>query len=496
MSLSFSDSPALRSFAPVRLLVALVAVSVIVTGAGVAAVSQPSAAAAASWKTEAKKVKKSQWPARITTLKAKPGKKPGTVTFTWKTSSQTTSYFQLELASTSFSPNVKTLPKKGRNYKLVKIARSARSFTVSAKLAARVGAPLGSGNHIYYRFSAVNSAGKKKITRVYPGLHTVSVAPATAKSGTQLIVASYNIASVKARSKNKAVGKWTTRRSKLAATIIASKAGIIALQELGPGNIVDGGAVKATGIPRQTDDLLSTVRGKAGGSSYALVQTTPYVRAGTSHGTQGTRIMYDTAKYRLLSHCPSETDGSSFSSRCAFDLPTLGSDSAADRRSAAFALFQDISSGKKFWVVSVHLDSRASTSKKTSAKYSALRVKQAKYVMAKMDALNEGGYPIIVAGDFNAWQNDQVSGAAPHRAFVAAGYYDASATKNRVRPTWPTTSQWATKVSVPASGFGARLDYILGKGIAGSVKYVNTMVPNDAKRASDHALIWASLRLA
>ena len=55
--------------------------------------------------------------------------------------------------------------------------------------------------------------------------------------------------------------------------------------------------------------LERSLRSVVGDSRYQLVRTTPYVRPGTNHGTQGTRILYDTRKFRLLSNCP-ETTGS------------------------------------------------------------------------------------------------------------------------------------------------------------------------------------------
>ena len=85
------------------------------------------------------------------------------------------------------------------------------------------------------------------------------------------------------------------------------------LQELGPGR-ADGQTGSLNGTPRQTESLVTTL-GRLGGSRYKLVRTTAYVKPGTEHGTQGTRILYDTTRYQLLSRCPETTDGSSLEPR-------------------------------------------------------------------------------------------------------------------------------------------------------------------------------------
>ena len=81
---------------------------------------------------------------------------------------------------------------------------------------------------------------------------------------------------------------------------------MLAIQELGPGR-ADGSKGTTTGHLRQTISLERSLKSVIGDSRYQLVRTTPYVKPGTNHGTQGTRILYDTRKFKLLSNCPEKT---------------------------------------------------------------------------------------------------------------------------------------------------------------------------------------------
>ena len=82
-------------------------------------------------------------------------------------------------------------------------------------------------------------------------------------------------------------------------------------QLLGPGR-ADGALGTTTGHTRQTVSLENALRAQGGGR-YQLVRTTPYVAPGVKEGTQGSRILYDTNRYRLVSHCPETTDGRPYS---------------------------------------------------------------------------------------------------------------------------------------------------------------------------------------
>lgn len=435
-------------------------------------------------------------PERIRWVKAKPGAKPGTVTFTWKQNKKHTTAFVLEIASTSFSPTNKSLPKRGRDYQRIVISGKKSSYTLSAKRAAKSGATSRSGAHLYYRFSAINKTKAGKRTRVYPGLRAVLPRPAKpSATGTSLRVASYNVASVKATLK-KPGRSWDARRAKVASTILSSRADVVGLQELGPGSKYDGGSTK--NAPRQTNDLVATLRSqaKAKGSSadYRLVRTTPYVAPGTSHGSQGARILYDASRYTLRSTCAETTGSRNYSDSCTIAMPVLSGDSRGKYRKAAYARFEDRRTGKTFYVVSAHLDPRKD-SKGSKGRYDKLRRNQVRTIMRSIDAINTTGDPVILAGDLNSRQSNQFTGSLPHRALIAAGYHDGAASAKRINAQYPTTTGWATRAKAASIGYGPRLDYVLAKGIQGSVAYKAHVKKKDSRRASDHHLVWAQFRL-
>ena len=431
-------------------------------------------------------------PERVTSLTAVGGSAPGTVVFRWTQKKTYTTSYVLELATSSFATGA-----KGLNHLKITIPGTKSSYTLTAAKAAKAGAPLGSGTYLYYRFRAVNKGSAGSRTRVFPNLRAVLPSPvAPATTGTTLHVASYNVASVKATAGSSAGGEWLSRVDKVAKTIVDSDAGVVGLQELGPGSAVDGGSLNGGTVASQAQSLVSAVHQRSGGSGFQLVRSTSYFAPGTKHDSQGARILYDSSRYRQLSSCAENTGNADWSASCTILLPLASGDSEAQRRRAAYALFEDLSTGARFWFVSAHLDSRNSTKASLQKKYATLRGKQAATVASTMASLNASlNLPIVVTGDFNDWQNDQAAGNPPHETFVAKGYYDASAAQTRVNTALPTTSQWRTTVEPAALGFGTRFDYILVHGARGAVRYVNTMVAKDANRASDHALVHAILRI-
>ena len=85
----------------------------------------------------------------------------------------------------------------------------------------------------------------------------------------------------------------------------ARNPGIVSIQELGPGR-ADGKKVTVGTAARQTESLEKALS-SVGAGKYKLARTTSYVKPGTSHGTQGARILYDTIRYRLISNCVEKT---------------------------------------------------------------------------------------------------------------------------------------------------------------------------------------------
>lgn len=287
----------------------------------------------------------------------------------------------------------------------------------------------------------------------------------TTKGTTALKVGSYNVTSAPAgAAKNK---PWTKRKATIASTIVASGASVVGLQELSP-NTVDVNE----GTVRQTESLLAAVRSaaaKAGSSAdYRMVRLSPYLRPGTTSGSQGQRILYDAKRLTLVSPCSdytTETNAAGkpvekfWSSTCFAELASNASESDIHKRGFAYAKFRDRKSGGEFWFVSVHLDPRDGVE--------SLRGRQAQSVVSTMKRLNTRGLPVLVTGDLNSYQN-KAEGNAPHDVFVGAGYTDSYIAKSRTNAQYATVNHWDTTVSTNTHGFGIRLDYVLGLGSATS----------------------------
>ena len=298
-------------------------------------------------------------------------------------------------------------------------------------------------------------------------------------SSLSLRVGTFNVRTARANDGR----SWLQRASDVAREIASRSPGVLAVQELGPGR-ADGTKGTTTGHLRQTTSLLRSLRSVVGDSRYQLVRTTPYVKPGTNHGTQGTRILYDTRKFKLLSYCPEKTGSKNYNPSCSMNMPLRGSDSEGLRRSAAYAKFADRKTGKRFWVVSVHLDDRHSGSLSTEKSYNALRGAQARAVYQKVNGLAKAGEEIIYAGDFNSWATNR-AGDAPHHYLVGQGFYDTAKASTRINIKYPTVNHFQTTLSAKP----IRLDYVMIKGSKRVLRYENVMKRVDSSRSSDHNLV-------
>jgi endonuclease/exonuclease/phosphatase family metal-dependent hydrolase len=298
-------------------------------------------------------------------------------------------------------------------------------------------------------------------------------------SSLTLRVGTFNVRTARAHDDR----SWLQRASDVAREIASRSPGVLAIQELGPGR-ADGTKGTTTGHMRQTTSLERSLRGVVGDSRYQLVRTTPYVKPGTNHGTQGTRILYDTRKFKLLSHCPETTGSKNYNPSCSMNMPLLSSDSESLRRSAAYARFANRKTGTRFWVVSVHLDDRHSSSLSMEKSYNALRGRQARAVYLKVNSLRRSGEKIIYAGDFNSWATNR-AGDAPHKYLVGQGFYDTVGADTRINIKYPTVNHFQTTLAAKQ----IRLDYVLIKGSKKVLRYENVMKRVDSSRPSDHNLI-------
>jgi exonuclease III len=323
-----------------------------------------------------------------------------------------------------------------------------------------------------------------------PSPATVTAVPTVSSAAAQVVrVATFNVRTARATQDKRS---WLRRAPDVAQEILGRNPGIVLLQELGPGR-ADGKKGTLKGHVRQTTSLTNALRAR-GGSRYKLVRATPYFPPGTTHGTQGARILYDTNRFALKTNCPETTGKHNYNRSCAFDLPLRASDSRNKLRSAAFAEFADRRNGHRFFVVSAHLDSRHSGNKAKEASYNALRYRQAAAVANKLARVNVHNRPVVFGGDINSWRKDR-GNYAPHRALVARGYADAGAAKTRVHYAYSTVNHFDVTLHPSKTGSGVRLDVIMVKKGRGMVRYENKMARVDHARPSDHNMVVADLLL-
>jgi endonuclease/exonuclease/phosphatase family metal-dependent hydrolase len=297
-------------------------------------------------------------------------------------------------------------------------------------------------------------------------------------SSLTLRVGTFNVRTARADDRR----SWLERAPDVAREIASRNPGVLAIQELGPGR-ADGSEGSTAGHLRQTDSLERSLKRVVGDGRYQLVRTTSYFKPGTNHGTQGTRILYDTRKFKLLSNCPEKTGSKNYNRSCSMVLPLLNSDSGLGP-SVAFAKLADRKTGIRFWVVSVHLDARHSSTLSKEKTYNALRGTQARAAYLKVNGLSKPGEEIIYAGDFNSWKTNR-AGDAPHEYLVHQGFHDTASATSRINIKYPTVNHFETTLSAKP----VRLDNVMIKGIKRALRYENVMKRVDSSRPSDHNLV-------
>jgi endonuclease/exonuclease/phosphatase family metal-dependent hydrolase len=433
-------------------------------------------------------------PGSITAVSAVPGPQAGEITFRWTQGGTNTTSFVIETGLTVFSTTDPALPDHGRSSKSFTVLSSRRSITLTASQVASAAASLGSANHLFYRFRAVNQTSAGTSIRSWPYLQSVGVRPISAPTtGMLLRVGTFNVHTATPVS---GFPSWQSRVGKVADTILSRQPGVVGLQELGITR-ADGSTTPSLTAQTQAQSLVATLAAKGAGR-YKLVRTTRYVPPGSASAVQGARILYDSSRYRLVSSCPDTTNGAIWSSSCTVPLRLRMGDSEWARRHAAYATLQDIATGSRFVVVAAHLDQRHSTNATTDQAYETLRAGQVADIMAWVNAANTTGLPVVLAGDLNTYQQN-VGGYLAHDALVRAGYYDTAAAVMQVNLRYSTMNHMACTVTMPRVGafygWGSRLDVVMVKGLRGAVRWEDVVVPNQCARASDHNMVVADVRL-
>lgn len=428
-------------------------------------------------------------PEKLYAVTAKPGPGVGQITIAWQHNSRHTTYFRIETALTPFSPTNTNLPKVGRNPKKLYLTSSKRSVTLSAAQVAAAGAGAGTGYHLYYRLYAVNHSQQGYKTRGW-GMETVLAKPVSPKSsGTVLRAASFNIRTARATSDARS---WLDRAPDVAHEILSRNPGVVAIQELSPGR-ADGGSGSTKGRIRQTDSLESALRAQ-GGSRYQLVRTTAYIGPNVKQGTQGARILYDSSRYGLKSACPDSSSGGNYSATCTIVMPLMAGDSEDLRRRATYAEFADLRTGKRFFMVSAHLDQRHSANLSTERRLNVFRDAQVEAVVNRIASINTAKRVVVFGGDINSWQSNQ-GGNGGHDRLIRSGFYDSAAALTRINLQYSTVNHFDTTILPNHDGFGARFDVVMVKGVQGAKRFENVTRRVDSARPSDHNMVVADLVL-
>jgi len=293
-----------------------------------------------------------------------------------------------------------------------------------------------------------------------PASASASAAAAAAKApvpdplASQVTVATYN---VRTAEEEQAGHLWEDRLPAVAAQIDESKAGVIALEEAG----ANMGSVytRPTGldIDWQYEDLQKAVNQK-----YQLVSSTEYDK-GDAGGKEGTRILYDTTRFSIVSS--------------GFFAP-----SPIDRylRFVPWAKFRSLTTGKTFYFIAVHLDNRTNTS--------ALRSRQIVHIINRAKTFNaDGNSQVIIAGDMNS-NRYSVPFNTVAAKMRAAHLFDTFNATKVVNGAWATFNGFAKP-----KRDGSRTDYIETYGPYTGAYYYKNFVVKHGKAPSDHDMQVATL---
>lgn len=266
---------------------------------------------------------------------------------------------------------------------------------------------LSAGTTYYFKVRVINLDG----TNVSPYGNSISVATKAAPAplpavANPLTVSSYNVHC--ANCSDESANYWSNRKSAVISQIKSKMPDVIGLQEASQGWLKDsnGNQINLS----QFEDLQNGLN--AAGAPYQVTNThrnncvnsaTPtncvYQDRGAS---QGTKIMYNKNTVSLIS------EGS-------YRLPA--NDPAANQRYVAWAIMQQTSTNKKFFVADTHLQPGDGT-----ANYDARKMQSQKLVEVIKEK-NPENLPTFIVGDMNSskWAEPYNE---PYDIFVKNGYID------------------------------------------------------------------------
>lgn len=243
---------------------------------------------------------------------------------------------------------------------------------------------------------------------------------------------------------------WSARRGPLVSGLLAQKLDVLALQEASqtrlPGTTIS-----------QFDDIVQRL-----GSPYKLAN--PY-RYNCVNGYSNTKCIY-------------QDRGASSGTKIIYNSRTLIkigdgsrllSSPPGKKRYAAWATFQHVESGRKFFFVSAHLEYRKDAA--DSSYFYDYRVSETRDII-QLIAEESGGLPVVIGGDFNShkWT---LPDNGPYRTLLQAGFadplgnYDRSSAptplatvENRVRTNYNSYNGYRLTAPKSTNANGTYVDYL------------------------------------
>jgi len=225
----------------------------------------------------------------------------------------------------------------------------------------------------------------------------------TVDPNTTLNIGSFNIrvASGYHTSRMNLERPWPERGPKVAQQIEQAELDVVAIQEASASK-----KYTITTKNPQFIDLINLL-----GSPYKLTNTARYCTKPDKSGRcangagSATRIVYNSDRLKMLDEGSRKLDDRDLTSGSA--------------RHMAWARFEDMATGKKFFFVDVHLEPNQGALK------GAIRAQQAAIVLDEIKTQNPEGLPTIVAGDMSATKFDKDNPPnIAHDTIVDAGFID------------------------------------------------------------------------
>ncbi len=428
---------------------------------------------ASKWSSSVNEATKARAPKPITTSWKHTA--AGNVQISWKHDGAYTKSIRLHVASSSFAQG-----KRGQNHQVFNLPANARSYTLTSADLKKLAAPVGSGRVLRFRVEARNTGATETRVKYSSGSAAAIVGQPlnkAPKSATTLTIASYNVTSASANPSNK---KWANRKKAVAQQIVNSKAGIVGVQEA-----ITLKQGKSTQIKQLLSEVKSAQKKKDKKVKWKLTRDTRYIKRGKPGGNDGQRILYDSAKYKMVSKCKNTTGtgkNNDYSSSCTVKLPRVGA--AKFQRFAQVVQFEDKKTKQRFWVVNTHLEHRK------GAKYDKNRDKQVAKILNHVKKVNKANKPVFFLGDLNS-SNKRAENLKTIDRLLKSGYVDSASAKKTKNIAYHTYNNWQKQKASPAK-FGSRIDFILGKGK--NVHFSQYTTVKNGYKASDHNLIKATVK--